>query len=141
MNERNAQVAQGLMKTLLDTAPTASIGAPDVEQYSTGARRESVSYRYDLIPPEALEVLADVLGEGARKYSPRNWEQGLPVSNCINHMLAHLVEWQKGDVSENHISHFLWNAMAAVVMSVRHYDNVHIVDGCYAPTADAFYGK
>lgn len=53
--------------------------------------------RMDLIPPEALEALGDVLGFGAKKYADRNWEKGLDWSRPYGAALRHLVAWQKGE--------------------------------------------
>src|SRR3546814_2609897 len=41
----------------------------------TGLRYNEGKTRYDLIPADALDLLAQVYSEGAKKYAPRNWEQ------------------------------------------------------------------
>ena len=75
--------------------------------------------RYDLIPPEAMIALAEVLHAGAVKYGDRNWEKGIPVQNCIDHCLGHLMQYQLGDESEPHLEHALCNLAFAITMIRR----------------------
>ena len=42
-----------------------------------GRKDDTAKPRMDLIPPELLEGVADVLTYGAAKYAPRNWEHGM----------------------------------------------------------------
>src|SRR5690606_95094 len=42
-------------------------------QEDEGRKDDSDKLRMDLIPPEAMEALAVILGFGARKYAERNW--------------------------------------------------------------------
>ena len=50
-----------------------------------------------LIPPEAIEALAQVLGFGATKYEPRNWESGLHYSRVFAAAMRHLWAWWRGE--------------------------------------------
>lgn len=62
-----------------------------------GVKYDEGKPRMDLIPPEMLEALGDVLGHGAEKYSERNWENGMdwgrPYAACIRHLNS----WWSGE--------------------------------------------
>jgi len=52
--------------------------------------------RMDLVPPEAMEALAAILGPGAAKYGDRNWEQGgLTWDRLYAAMQRHMLEAHK----------------------------------------------
>lgn len=77
----------------------------------TGGEREASDGkgRFDLIPPEPLVRLAKHYENGSRKYAPRNWEKGLPLSRFIDSAFRHLVGFMAGDRSEDHLGAILWN--------------------------------
>lgn len=68
--------------------------------------------RFDLMSPVGLRRLAETYAEGAEKYSPNNWRRGIPVSNLLNHAMAHLNAYAAGDRTEDHLSHATWNLFA-----------------------------
>lgn len=89
-------------------------------EHETGALREDVStkgMRPELIPPEALMRVATWYGDGAKKYSDRNWEKGLPFTNCIGSMFRHLIKYMNGHEDEDHLAAIVWNANA-----LMHYE-------------------
>ena len=92
-----------------------------MDTIGNGVQREESSrhVRYDLIPPEAIIALAEVLYEGSKKYGDRNWEKGIPVQNCLDHCLGHLMQYQLGDTAEPHLKHALCNLAMAVAMAER----------------------
>lgn len=47
--------------------------------------------------------------EGAKKYSDRNWEKGIPCHCYIDSGLRHLTKFCRGDADEPHERAFLWN--------------------------------
>jgi hypothetical protein len=49
--------------------------------------------RYDLLPPEFVEAVAQVLTYGAEKYAARNWEKGLPYGRVFAAIMRHLWAW------------------------------------------------
>jgi len=51
--------------------------------------------RYDLISPIALEELVKVYTFGSKKYSPRNWEKGIPFSEMFAALMRHAWAWIK----------------------------------------------
>ena len=46
---------------------------------TAGVKHDSGKLRMDLVPPEAIKAMADVLTSGAAKYGDRNWEKGWPI--------------------------------------------------------------
>lgn len=82
-----------------------------VRRFKTGAVRcrTDGEGRYDLLSPHAIHRLALVFEEGAKKYSDRNWERGIPEGDLIDHALRHIFQHMMGDTSEDHIGHAFWN--------------------------------
>lgn len=84
--------------------------------FDTGAVRSSDvdEERWDLISPIAMKALARTYAEGARKYGACNWERGMPVTDLLNHGIAHIYKFLSGDRSEDDLGHALWNIAAAI---------------------------
>lgn len=104
-----------------DNAIPALVGGlnPDL-----GLRYNQGKIRYDLIPPDALEVLARIFTMGAQKYAPRNWEKGFNWMECYASLMRHAQEWNKGvdvddESGEPHMGHVMWNAMALTAFYLR----------------------
>jgi hypothetical protein len=99
--------------TLDDTGHRADFG--------NGAMRERApgKGRYDLLPPEAIEALALVFEEGARKYSDRNWERGIPLSTCIDSGLRHLFKLSAGMDDEDHAALAMANMAMFIALRER----------------------
>lgn len=53
--------------------------------------------RYDLIPPELLEEVAEVLTFGAAKYDAHNWARGAEYSRYYSACQRHLWAWWGGE--------------------------------------------
>lgn len=60
-------------------------------------KRDFLKLRYDLLPPEALQEVVEVLSFGAAKYGDRNWEKGLPYSRYFGAAMRHLWAWWRGE--------------------------------------------
>lgn len=86
------------------------------KRYESGAVRsgDAEAEAYHLIPTHGLRRVAKTCAEGAAKYSPYNWEKGMPVADLLNHGLRHLYLYLEGDRSEDHLGHAAWNVMAAI---------------------------
>jgi len=52
--------------------------------------------------------------EGAKKYSDRNWEKGIPLHCYIDSAVRHYLKFSRGDVDENHSRAFIWNIICAI---------------------------
>ena len=93
----------------------------DVQQFNTGAKRDTsdAKPRPDLISPFAEERLGEWLRLGARRYNPRNWELGIPMSRCLASLCRHVMKFKQGDRTEDHLSAIMFNAMAII-----HYEEM-----------------
>ena len=70
--------------------------------------------QYDLIPPSALEGLAEVLTYGAKKYKPNNWKKVEDLGQYRNALYRHLEAYRKGETHDeesglHHLKHALCN--------------------------------
>lgn len=66
--------------------------------------------RVDLLPPDALLAVAQVLTFGAEKYGARNWEKGIAYGRLFAAAQRHLLAWQGGEENDPetglpHLSH------------------------------------
>ncbi len=52
--------------------------------------------------------------EGAKKYSDRNWEKGIPLHCFIDSAVRHYLKWLRGDKDEPHDRAFIWNILGAI---------------------------
>lgn len=100
-------------------------GAPAGE----GVKHDDAKARLDLIPPEALFALGEILTYGARKYTDRNWEKGMRWGRVFAAATRHLWAWWggRGPTTQSFLfgslddetkrSH-LWHALCCVVFLV-----------------------
>lgn len=91
---------------------------------SEARKDDAAKPRMDLIPPEALAALGEVLAHGAAKYGDRNWEAGLDWGRINAALLRHLTAWMAGeridpDSGMPHSWHVLTNAAFLVAHEVR----------------------
>ncbi len=89
-----------------------------------GMHYDENKLRVDLVPPEAIEAIAEVLGYGCKKYEARNWEKGIKFSRLYGSFLRHTLAWAKRDDYDkesglHHLKHALWNLMALVTYTER----------------------
>ena len=83
------------------------------KQFDTGAVRDIQEGKgmFHLISTIGLRRIAKHYENGARKYSARNWEKGMPLSCFWNSAMRHMLAILEGDKSEDHCSAWAWNAM------------------------------
>lgn len=94
-----------------------------------GSRYNNDKAPMHLLPWDAIEALAIHYGDGAKKYSERNWEKGLPWNADMASSLArHLKSWSMGEDKEYdpklgketyHDVAILWNAACLVAYRLR----------------------
>lgn len=83
------------------------------EVITDGKKHDGGKLRYDLVPPEALEALCDVMTFGANKYSPNGWRE-VEKERYVAALYRHLIAWQKGETMDQesgkpHLAHALTN--------------------------------
>ena len=103
---------------------TGDIGERTEELLNAGRKDDIGKARYDLIPPEAIDVLAQIYGFGAGKYDDRNWERGLSWGRCFAAAMRHLwAFWRGEDLDPEsgmpHTAHAAWNCFALLTYQIR----------------------
>ena len=78
---------------------------------TTGVKFDIGKTQYGLIPPHALEAMADVLTFGSTKYSPDNWKH-VPDAKTryFDAMQRHIWAWKRGEQldpesGKHHLAH------------------------------------
>lgn len=86
------------------------------QDFDTGAVRDTQEGkgRFDLLPPDAIFRIAKHYENGARKYSSRNWEKGIPIARYMDSALRHTFAYIKGGRDEDHLAAACWNLMCAL---------------------------
>lgn len=77
---------------------------------SEGRKDDGGKVRYELLPPELLEGVAQILTFGAAKYEDRNWEKGMKWSRVFGALMRHLWAWWSGvptdpETGKSHLWH------------------------------------
>lgn len=80
--------------------------------------------RYDLIPPEALDALAELYGTGAKKYGDRNWEEGFKWGRVFAAMMRHAWAFWRGEKydqvdGQHHLIAVAWGAFTLYIHELR----------------------
>jgi hypothetical protein len=83
------------------------------EEFDTGAVRDDTTNKGmpNLIKFEMIDRLSKWLELGANKYSPRNWEKGMPISRCFDSLFRHAYKANEGWTDEDHLAAVVCNAM------------------------------
>lgn len=88
--------------------------------HTSGAQREKLHTRYDLVPIEGIEAYSRVAEYGAKKYASWNWSAGLPRMQIAASLIRHLWAYMRGQDNDDgpggsglpHTDHIVWNAVA-----------------------------
>lgn len=94
----------------------------DVRAYEGGSVRHRPLGKglYRAMPMVALRRLAQRYEYGAIKYGKsEGYKDGLPVSDCWDSAIRHLIEYMDGDNSEDHLAACVWNCFAMMEMEVN----------------------
>lgn len=91
---------------------------------SEAYKADEEKIRYDLIPPEAMDAMAEVLTFGAKKYTDRNWEKGMAWGRAFRALISHAYKWWRGIPSDeesgmSHMAHCLCCAIFLVTYERR----------------------
>jgi hypothetical protein len=94
------------------------------QKQEPGLRTDAGKTRWDLLPFDALEQVAQVSSFGSRKYAARNWELGMSWSRMVGSLLRHLYARMRGerldpDSNLPHLAHAAWNALALCAYDLR----------------------
>lgn len=91
------------------------------EDFPTGSRRDTRTGkgRYDLLPPYAIQRLAQVYERGAGKYGDKNWLLGQPLSRFLDSALRHTFQVLEGKTDEDHAGQAAWNLLAFIEIQQR----------------------
>jgi len=78
----------------------------------------------DLVPPEAILGMAEILTYGANKYEAHNWAKGMDWSRVYAALQRHLLAWQQGiDIDDesgmSHLHHAITNVAFLIAYSQR----------------------
>ncbi len=91
------------------------------QDFESGCVRDTAENksRPDLISPYFNMRVGDHLDKGARKYTERNWEKGMPISRCIASLERHLNQYKQGLTDEDHLA-----AIGCNIMFIIHYEEL-----------------
>jgi hypothetical protein len=104
-----------------------------------GRKNDADKVRMDLIAPELLFSVAQVLTYGAAKYAPRNWETGMAWGRVFGALMRHMWAWWggKGPTTksflfgelddETKFSH-LWHAGCCLMFLIAYEERGHGID-------------
>lgn len=70
--------------------------ATNSNPWTEGVKHDSGKARIELVPPEMVFAVAQVLTFGAVKYSDRNWELGMSWGRVFGACMRHLWAWWGG---------------------------------------------
>ena len=82
-----------------------------------GVKYDSEKLRYDLLPPECIREIVEILTLGAKKYEDENWKK---VDNAKDRyyaaLMRHLEAWREGEKidresGKRHLAHMASNAI------------------------------
>lgn len=96
-----------------------------VSNEKTGAMKGRKNARFELLPPRALQEVAEQFAAGAVKYPPHNWREGLDFGLLFGAMQRHAWAWWDGeDVDEetgkSHLAAVCFHAMALMTLLEEH---------------------
>jgi hypothetical protein len=80
--------------------------------------------RHDLLPPVAIDRVAEVLTRGAEKYGERNWEKGLKWGRLYAALHRHLTAFWSGEEFDPETGlHHMAHASCCSLMLLDHAVN------------------
>jgi len=86
-----------------------------------GRKDDAGKPQMELIPPELMTAVGDILTFGAGKYGVRNWERGMAWSRVFGALMRHLWAWWAGQSrdAETGRSH-LWHAACCIAFLIAY---------------------
>lgn len=85
-----------------------------------GTKFDGGKVRMELLPPHALNAIAQIFTFGAKKYASWNWANGIEFSRVYGAMQRHLNAWYSGEEldPETGLSH-LYHAGCNIMMLIE----------------------
>lgn len=119
-------------------SPDAGANRPE-DIVKAAVKFDAGKARWDLIPWDAMEQLANLYSIGAVKYADNNWLKGFRYGRTVAAMLRHLMAWwlaklkgedgldhdndeickQLGINTPSHLVAVIWNAVALLTFELR----------------------
>lgn len=92
-----------------------------------GKKFDDNKVRYELIPPDALALIAEVFTLGAKKYGARNWEHGLDQMRLYAALKRHGEAWHRGEdldpeTGKPHLAHLGCTSLMLLAIFLRRPD-------------------
>jgi len=81
-------------------------------------KQSPTHYRFDLLDPDAMFVLTEILSTGEKKYGNDNWRK-ISTPNHINKALIHLFAWLGGNRQDDHLGHAFCRLMFALAVAIE----------------------
>lgn len=78
-----------------------------------GARQSRIGVKFTDFSPEALLRVGRTSAEGFAKYGAGNWQK-IDQADHIDHAINHLLEYQAGNTSEDHLAHAVCRVLFAM---------------------------
>lgn len=101
--------------------PRQERGRDNMDLETGGVKYDDGKARLDLLAPEFIEGVGQVLTYGAKKYADRNWEKGMRWGRCVGAVLRHIFSWmRRQDIDPESGLHHLDHA-ACCLMFLRAY--------------------
>ena len=89
-----------------------------------GIKKDEGKNRLELVPPEAILAIGEILTYGASKYEDRNWEKGMDLDRLRGATQRHLMADAMGDELDDesgmpHLEHALCDIAMMVALRRR----------------------
>ena len=89
-----------------------------------GTKHDNGKIRFDLVPWEIIEELANVYTVGAKEYGVNNWRAGFEYGRLIGAMFRHFTSWIAGHDYDDksglhHLDSAIWN-LVTLRYQVKH---------------------
>ena len=102
-----------------------AVSLPTIQD-NEGKKNDDGKLRYDLVPVEAHEAMAQVFTYGATKYGDNNW-QNVDSNRYLAALFRHLNAWRKGEKMDSesglsHLKHALTNVAILVYKEQEDFD-------------------
>jgi hypothetical protein len=98
-----------------------------VKNEKTGGEKGEKPQRYDLVPWDQMDKVAELYGRGAQKYAPRNWEKGYDWHLSFSSLMRHATQFWNGESYDeethcHHLASVIFHALALMRFEESHPD-------------------